>query len=70
MIDLSRKRRGQGPVRIVYKSTKANVITADVKATNGVIHIIDDILWKLDDEERNAWTGNLNHCEHSVLPWI
>ena len=41
--------------RISYKKyTLANVITADVKATNGVIHIIDDILWKLSDEKLKA----------------
>ena len=60
IIDLS---RGLGPVRIVYsKKSMANVITADVKATNGVIHIIDDVLWHLDDEKQNFLTGNLNHC--------
>ena len=34
----------QGGVRIYYNGKVATVVTADVKATNGVIHIIDNVL--------------------------
>jgi uncharacterized surface protein with fasciclin (FAS1) repeats len=34
----------QGGVRIYHHGKVATVVTADVKATNGVIHIIDNVL--------------------------
>ena len=34
----------QGGVGIYYNGKVATVVTADIKATNGVIHIIDNVL--------------------------
>jgi len=34
----------RGGVQIVYNSNTVNVVTADVEASNGVIHVIDNVI--------------------------
>merc|ERR1711953_1484138 len=49
----------QGGVQINYKGGVSNVVTADVQASNGVIHVIDSVILPAPAPARSAPVGDV-----------
>merc|ERR1712045_652302 len=49
----------EGGVQVTYKGQTVNVVTADVGASNGVIHVIDNVIVGAPEPAPKAAVGDL-----------